>query len=180
MTSLFLINIIDSISFGYFKDKKWKKRRHFFSFSCNSYQFSSKIRNGGNTMKISTKGRYALTIMIQLGKNYENGKYLSLKEIADREKLSLKYLEKIMISLKKHDFFETSKGKEGGYKLKQDPSHYTIGEIIRAAEEDLDVVECIKNKNCPNKTTCNTYPLWKGLSDEINSYLDSKTLKEYS
>lgn len=130
-------------------------------------------------MKISTKGRYALSIMIQLGRAYESDNYLSLTEISEREKISLKYLEKIMISLKKADFFDVQKGKDGGYKLKADPSDITIGSIIRAAEEDLDVVDCVKGSGCPNKTHCGTYPLWKGLSDEINDYLDSKTLKEY-
>ncbi len=130
-------------------------------------------------MKISTKGRYALTIMIHLGKAYGEDKYLSLTEISEREKISLKYLEKIMISLKKADFFDVQKGKDGGYKLKHDPKDITIGSIIRAAEEDLDVVDCVKGNGCPNKNHCGTYPLWKGLSDEINDYLDSKTLKEY-
>jgi len=130
-------------------------------------------------MKISTKGRYALTIMIHLGKNYENGSFLSLTEISEREKISLKYLEKIMISLKKADFFDVQKGKDGGYKLKHDPKDITIGSIIRAAEEDLDVTDCIKNDTCPNKSNCGTYSLWKGLSDEINEYLDGKTLKEF-
>ena len=130
-------------------------------------------------MKISTKGRYALSIMIQLGRAYESDNYLSLTEISEREKISLKYLEKIMISLKKADFFDVQKGKDGGYKLKVDPADISIGSIIRAAEEDLDVVDCVKGSGCPNKTHCGTYPLWKGLSDEINIYLDSKTLKEY-
>ena len=130
-------------------------------------------------MKISTKGRYALTIMIQLGREYYNGGYLSLSEISDREHISLKYLEKIMISLKKANFFDVQKGKVGGYRLKQDPQKYTIGSIIRAAEEELDVVDCIKTNGCPNKGQCNTYPLWKGLSDEINEYLDGKYLSEY-
>lgn len=130
-------------------------------------------------MKISTKGRYALTIMIHLGRNYYSGDYLSLTEISEREKISLKYLEKIMISLKKANFFEVQKGKDGGYKLRNDPSKITIGSIIRAAEEELIVSDCVKNDLCPNKEKCNTYSLWKGLSDEINDYLDSKTLKEY-
>ena len=84
-----------------------------------------------------------------------------------------------MISLKKGDFFDTLKGKDGGYKLKKDPSLITIGSIIRAAEEELDVVDCVKTGGCPNKSQCDTYPLWKGLSDEINDYLDSKVLKDY-
>ena len=129
-------------------------------------------------MKISTKGRYALTIMIHLGRAYGEDQYLSLTEISEREKISLKYLEKIMISLKKANFFDAQKGKDGGYKLKKNPSEITIGSIIRAAEEELDIVDCV-GSGCPNKKHCGTYPLWKGLSDEINQYLDSKSLKEY-
>lgn len=129
-------------------------------------------------MKISTKGRYALTIMINIGKNYESDKYTSLKDIAEKENMSLKYLEKIMIHLKKADFVISSKGKDGGYKLKRKPNEYSIGEIIRAAEEDLSVVSCI-NKKCPKESRCGTYSLWKGLSDEINEYLNSKNLGQY-
>ena len=131
-------------------------------------------------MKISTKGRYALTIMRYLGNNYKNEEYTSLSEISERENISLKYLEKIMISLKKADFFIVAKGKEGGYKLKRKPENYTIGEIIRAADEELDVVSCVKSeKSCPVKTKCKTYSLWKELSEEINHFLDSKCLKDY-
>ncbi len=130
-------------------------------------------------MKISTKGRYALTVMIHLGRAYDDGKYLSLTEISERENISLKYLEKIMISLKKGDFFTVQKGKDGGYKLKKDPKEITIGSIIRAAEEELDIVDCIKNNECPHKSKCDTYPLWKGLSDEINNYLDNRKLSDY-
>ena len=131
-------------------------------------------------MKISTKGRYALTIMRNLAKEYEKDQYISLSEISEKENISLKYLEKIMISLKKADFFIVAKGKEGGYKLKRKPEEYSIGEIIRAADEELEVVSCIKNeKNCPAKKKCKTYSLWKELSDEINHFLDSKCLKDY-
>ena len=130
-------------------------------------------------MKISTKGRYALSLMISLAKNYKSGKYISLKEISDNENISLKYLEKIMISLKKCDFFLVAKGKDGGYKLKKSPSEYTIGEIIRGAEEDLNIVDCVGKHSCLKREKCITYPLWKGLSDEINDYLDSKYLNDY-
>ena len=131
-------------------------------------------------MKISTKGRYALTIMRNIAKEYDKDDFISLSEISERENISLKYLEKIMISLKKADFFIVAKGKEGGYKLKRKPEEYSIGEIIRAADEELDVVSCIKNeKQCPAKTKCKTYSLWKELSDEINNFLDSKCLKDY-
>ena len=130
-------------------------------------------------MKISTKGRYALSIMISLAKGYKDNRYISLKEISENENISLKYLEKIMINLKKCDFFLVAKGKDGGYKLKKDPSNYSIGEIIRGAEEDLNVVDCVGNNCCLKRGKCSTYPLWKGLSDEINDYLNNKYLNEY-
>ena len=131
-------------------------------------------------MRISTKGRYALTIMRNLAKEYDKNKFTSLSEISEKENISLKYLEKIMISLKKADFFIVSKGKDGGYKLKRKPENYSIGEIIRAADEELDIVSCVKEeKKCPIKNKCKTYSLWKDLSDEINSFLDSKNLKNY-
>lgn len=129
-------------------------------------------------MKISTKGRYALTIMINIGREYKNDRFISLAEIAEKENMSLKYLEKIMINLKNADFVIATKGKDGGYKLKKDPNLYSIGEIIRAADEDLNVVSCINNK-CPKEKNCDTYSLWKGLNDEINEYLDSKKLGDY-
>ena len=94
-------------------------------------------------------------------------------------RISLKYLEKIMLELKKYDFFITSTGKDGGYKLKKDPSNYSIGEIIRASEGNLDVVSCISDEICPKKDLCSTYKLWEGLSNEINQYLDSKKLNDY-
>ena len=129
-------------------------------------------------MKISTKGRYALTIMINIARNYDMDEYISLTDISKKENISLKYLEKIMINLKKADFFIVAKGKDGGYKLKRKPEDYSIGEIIRAAEEELSVVSCVSD-SCPKANKCNTYPLWKGLSDEINNYLDNKKLSEY-
>ena len=130
-------------------------------------------------MKISTKGRYALAIMLDIAEFYYEDKFVSLNEISEKENISLKYLEKIMINLKKQDFFITSRGSTGGYKLKYSPEHYRIGDIIKAAEEDIKVVSCIEDTNCPKKGICRTYPLWKGLSDEINEYLNSKTLKDY-
>ena len=129
-------------------------------------------------MKISTKGRYALVIMLDLAKEYGNDKYVSLKEIADKEKLSLKYLEKLMLSLNKEDYFITLRGVDGGYKLKYEPSHYKIGDILRIAEGDISVTDCVSH-GCIKHHSCKTYPLWKELNDLINNYLDSKTLADY-
>ncbi|MBQ9181721.1 MAG: Rrf2 family transcriptional regulator [Bacilli bacterium] len=129
-------------------------------------------------MKISTKGRYALAIMINLASNYDSGRYVSLKEISLKENISLKYLEKIMINLNKENIIDVARGNNGGYKLKKDPSKYIIGDILRIAEGDLMPVSCI-NTDCEKKNECKTFPLWKELNDLINNYLDSKTLADY-
>ncbi len=128
-------------------------------------------------MKISTKGRYALTIMIDIAKG--KGEYVSLKTISEDENISLKYLEKIMTNLKKNNLVTSSTGHTGGYKLNKEPKDYKIGEIIKAADENLDVVTCLKDKNCDKINNCKKYSLWQGLSDEINDYLNSKTLEDY-
>lgn len=131
-------------------------------------------------MKISTKGRYALVIMLDLARNYKEDKFVTLNTISEEENISLKYLEKIMISLKKADFFVSTTGSNGGYKLKRKPEEYTIGEIIRASEENLDVVACITSEDaCPRKGKCKTYPIWKELNDDINKLLDGKRLSDY-
>ena len=130
-------------------------------------------------MHISTKGRYALIIMMALANNYRNDSFLTLKEIATHNKLSLKYLERIMGILKNADYFESSRGVLGGYKLKYDPSHYRIGDIIRLVEGDIEITDCVKSSFlCPAKKSCKTYNIWNELNVLINDYLDSKTLKD--
>lgn len=131
-------------------------------------------------MKITTKGRYAIVIMLFLANHYEEGEFISLKDIAEEENISLKYLEKIMGLLNKEKFFISSRGQVGGYKLAHDPSYYKIGDILNAAEKDIVTVECVKEDNsCPKQGLCKTYPIWKELNDEINKYLNSKTLADY-
>ena len=131
-------------------------------------------------MKISTRGRYAFVIMLDLALNYENNSFVSLKEIAKKENMSLKYLEKLMLTLNKADYFISSRGEKGGYKLKYPPKNYKIGDILRLAEGNIDVTECVsKGFCCPKKNHCKTFPLWKELNDLISDYLDSKTLADY-
>ena len=94
--------------------------------------------------------------------------------------MSLKYLEKLMLTLNKADYFETSRGKDGGYKLKYAPENYKIGDILRLAEGNMDITDCVSGENeCINKHHCKTFPLWKELNDLISDYLDSKTLADY-
>lgn len=132
-------------------------------------------------MKITTKGRYAIAIMLYLANNYEKGEFLSLKEIAEEENLSQKYLEKIMMSLKEKDFFISQRGQEGGYKLKYHPSHYTLASILETAEKEIEPVSCVKEEyNCEKKAICKTYPIWKDLNNAMNEYLTNKTLADYT
>jgi len=129
-------------------------------------------------MKISTKGRYALVIMINLAKGYKENNYITLKEISNKENISLKYLEKIIVPLKKNNLVISSRGENGGYMLNKKPSEYKVGDIIRISEGDINITDCVSNGKCPLKQSCPTYSLWKGLNDTINNYLDTKTLED--
>lgn len=129
-------------------------------------------------MKISTKGRYALRVMIDLAQN-SNGNFISLKDIAERQEISMKYLEKIISLLNKAGYLETARGNTGGYKLAKKPKQYIVGDILRVTEGDLEPIYCIKgNGQCNRQKVCKTYSFWKGLDDVINKYIDSKTLED--
>jgi len=131
-------------------------------------------------MKVSTKGRYALRLMLNLANKYSTDKFISLTEISNEEGISLKYLEKIISLFNKNDYFITARGVEGGYKLAYDPSHYKIGDIIRTAEGDVSPTLCVHDDYvCPNMKNCKRRNLWKELDDVINEFLDSKTLADY-
>ena len=129
-------------------------------------------------MKITTKGRYALIIMLDLANNYESNKYISLKDISNKTSISMKYLEKLMLNLNKSDYFVSLRGKDGGYKLKYPPEHYKIGDILKSAEENTTVADCV-SKECPNKKNCLTFSIWDDLNNLINNFLETKTLKDY-
>lgn len=129
-------------------------------------------------MKISTKGRYALRVMIDLAMN-SNGKYISLKDIAERQEISNKYLEQIISLLNKAGYLEAARGNTGGYKLIKQPKEYNVGDILRATEGDLTPIYCLtKDGECNRKKDCKTYSFWKGLDNVINEYIDSKTLED--
>ena len=129
-------------------------------------------------MKISTKGRYALVIMAYLANLKNKDRYVSLKEISENENISYKYLEKIMISLNKSNFLDVARGTSGGYKLKLLPEEYKIGDILRSVEGELAPVYCVTRDICPKKNECSSYPFWEGLYNEINNYVDNKTLAD--
>ncbi|MCR5149825.1 MAG: RrF2 family transcriptional regulator [Clostridiales bacterium] len=129
-------------------------------------------------MKVSTKGRYALRMMLDLAQHYEEG-FISLKDISKRQEISKKYLEQIIIIINKPDFLKTNRGSQGGYKLAKSPSEYTVGDILRLTEGSLSPVDCVDNPSeCERYAGCLTLPVWKHLSEIINDYLDSVTLQD--
>lgn len=130
-------------------------------------------------MLISTKGRYALRVMIDLAEHISE-EFISLKEIADRQEISEKYLESIIRLLVKARVLDSLRGKGGGYRLKKTPEQYTVGSILRLTEESLAPVACLDNDAdiCPRMGKCQTLPLWKGLDKVITDYLDSVTIAD--
>ena len=130
-------------------------------------------------MLISTKGRYALRVMIDLVEHQSEG-YVPLKEIAERQEISEKYLESIIKILVKAKMLDGLRGKGGGYKLTRAPEQYTVGSILRLTEESLAPVSCLENGAvpCARAAECRTLPMWQGLDKVINEYLDSILLSD--
>ena len=130
-------------------------------------------------MNVTSKGRYALRVMLDLAQHREEG-YISLKTIAERQGYSMKYLEMIVGSLKRAGLVASTRGKEGGYRLIRDPEDYTIGEILRCIEDNLAPVACIKAGDicCEHAGECMTVPMWKELDDITNAYLDGVSLQD--
>lgn len=128
-------------------------------------------------MLISTKGRYALRVMTDLAEHPSEG-YIPLKEIAQRQEISEKYLESIIKILVKAKLLTGIRGKGGGYKLTRSPEAYTIGLILRLTEDSLAPVACLEEDAapCARAAGCPTLPLWQGLNRVINEYLNSVTL----
>ncbi len=126
-------------------------------------------------MMISTKGRYALKVMLDLA-SCPIEEYVSLKAISDRHEISMKYLEAIVASLSKAGLLESQRGKTGGYRLNKPAGCYSVGDILRAAEGELSVSNCIGD--CEKAGECLTMPLWAELDRIVSEYLDSVTLKD--
>lgn len=130
-------------------------------------------------MKISTRGRYALRVMVDLAEHYGSA-YIPLKEIAARQEISQKYLEGIMADLSKTDLLEGLHGKGGGYRLARAPEDYTVGEILRLTEGDLAPISCLEKgaAPCERANRCRTLSMWKNFYKTINAFFDGITLAE--
>ncbi len=130
-------------------------------------------------MKISTKGRYALRLMVDLAKAEEN-EYVSLRGVALRQEISMKYLEQIVSQLTKAGQVQSVRGPQGGYRLTRDPSQYTIGEILRVTEGSIAPGSCVDStpNRCVRAGQCEALPVWEGLYEVIQNYVDSVTLQD--
>lgn len=128
-------------------------------------------------MLVSTKGRYALRVMIELA-NYEKGKYVPLSKIAENQDISMKYLESIIAILSKAGLLEGLRGKGGGYRINRDAKAYSVGEVLRLTEGTLAPVACLEceQNKCERAPYCRTLPMWKGLETIISDYLDNITI----
>ena len=128
---------------------------------------------------ISTKGRYALRVMIDLAEQNSAG-YIPLNEIATRQQISEKYLEIILKVLVKNKLLEGQRGKGGGYRLTRSPDQYTVEEILMLTEGSLAPVTCLTPgaSPCDRLANCRTYEMWKGLNDLISNYFSHITLAD--
>lgn len=130
-------------------------------------------------MMISTRGRYALRVMIDLAE-HSDGSCIPMKEVAQRQDISLKYLEKILPLLVEAGLVEGQHGRGGGYRLTKPPEAYPISDILLLTEGDLAPVACLgcTAEPCQRTADCRTYPMWQELNKRINHYLESVTIAD--
>lgn len=133
----------------------------------------------GVIIMISTKGRYAIRVMLDLAKN-DNGNYIPLKDIAERQEISKKYLEIIVKEMVTGGLVKGASGKGGGYKLLRKPEEYTIGEILDLMESTMSSVACLADKGyeCPRMGKCETLPMWKEFDGMVHDFFYGRTLKD--
>ena len=130
-------------------------------------------------MKISTKGRYALRLMVDLAEHKDSG-FIALKDVAKRQNISKKYLEQIVPVLNGAGLLTTNRGNRGGYKLAKEPKEYTVGDILRITEGSIAPVSCLESEvnSCERKNFCQTLYVWEGLYKVVNEYLDRITVQD--
>lgn len=131
-------------------------------------------------MKISTKGRYALRLMLDLALNENSEEPVRIKDIANRQEISIKYLEQIISTLNKAGYVKSIRGPHGGYRLTKDPKEYTTGMILRLTEGNLSPVPCLEDEknSCIRCDNCATLKLWEKLDDAISGVIDNTTLAD--
>lgn len=130
-------------------------------------------------MKMSSKARYGLYVAVELAKNYSQTEVVPITTLAQTTGVTEKYLEQIVALMKKDNIVVSSRGAGGGYKLADSPENITVGQVLRAVEDNLEIVECL-HKNCTNKCKCVSHNLWAKLYENINSYLDTISLLQLS
>lgn len=130
-------------------------------------------------MKISTKGRYALRLMVDLAEHKDSG-FIALKDVAKRQNISKKYLEQIVPVLNGAGLLATNRGNRGGYRLAKEPKEYTVGDILRITEGSIAPVSCLDSEInlCERKNFCQTLYVWEGLYKVVNEYLDGITVQD--
>jgi Rrf2 family transcriptional regulator, iron-sulfur cluster assembly transcription factor len=128
-------------------------------------------------MRLTTKGRFAVTAMIDLGLRHGNGP-VTLAGISDRQKISLSYLEQLFGKLRRHGLVESVRGPGGGYNLAKPLDQVSVADIIIAVDEPLDATRCGGLANCQDEERCMTHDLWMSLNEKIYEFLSSVTLKE--
>ncbi|MCM1289242.1 MAG: Rrf2 family transcriptional regulator [Corallococcus sp.] len=128
-------------------------------------------------MKMSSKARYGLYIAVELAKRYNDGEVVSAATLAQATGVTEKYLEQIVALMKKKDIVMAARGANGGYKLSESPDELTVGQILRAVEDNLEIVDCL-HKDCANKCNCVSRNLWTKLYENINGYLDTIFLQQ--
>ncbi len=131
-------------------------------------------------MRVSTKGRYALRIMIDLAE-HNTGEYIPLKDISARQGITIKYMEQIIPQLNKAGYLKSLRGNGGGYRLAKRPEDYIVGDILRVMEGPLSPVACIDGDevDCQRGTQCETVWFWHGLKDAVDKYVNSFTLADF-
>ena len=128
-------------------------------------------------MKMSSKARYGLYVAVELAKQYERTDVATVSALAQSTGVTEKYLEQIIALMKKAHIVSSTRGANGGYKLTDSPDNITVGRVLRAVEDNLEIVDCI-HKGCKDKCNCVSRNLWAKLYEHINSYLDTITLKQ--
>ena len=128
-------------------------------------------------MRLTTKGRFAVTAMIDLGLNHGSGP-VTLAEISGRQKISLSYLEQLFGKLRRHGLVESVRGPGGGYHLARDMGEVSVADIILAVDEPIDATQCGGKENCDDDKKCLTHDLWAALNERIFDYLGSVSLRQ--